>query len=461
MSVARFVAAALLGAVAFGSAARAEDAAKVTFGADGGLRVRGVALRRDTAASIDKGRGFTSGGRIHGDSSYFDTRLRLSLRATVLQEVTAKLGIEVGDITFGDGAGGLGTDGRVFENKNLYLEWHPTRYSFRIKAGLYGRQSDPYGIILSNDVAGVAARVELLGTGTELYVDFIKAEENSRIDLDSDTVLNNDYNDRTIVIAGVTTRFFEAISLEAFYVADLDNTNDTPSPGTPASPPTSPFPGSPAIPPNTEATTHWGGLSVRSRLGPVSLFGTGIFAYGRRSTAGQPGVIVRGYAFDTRVQLSIPFLTIEAIYAQASGDRASSATANERFPVITPWYGQSSIIYNNFGGFSATGSDLSGTGWVGLKLRAAPTDDLSVELLSLWAWYTADHNVAGNVNEFHKDARDLGLEFDLNLNYTIVDGFKAFARGAVMLPGRGYRVAFDTDRGGALLQLIVGAQLSF
>ncbi len=436
--------------VLLGGAARAQEETDLSYEAGGSLRVRGLSLHNGTAPTeLDPTTrlALQSSGNDDFDASqtYLDMRLRLQLRVTAFQEVSAHMGIEVGDITFGDGAsgGGLGTDGRIFENKNLYLEWHPTRYSFRVRAGLYPRESDPYGLILSNDVAGVAGRVELLGTGTELYADVIKAVENSRADLDGDGLIDNDYNDRTIFLAGITSRYFSAASLEAFFVADVDDTEDSPAAA------------------DTERHVLWGGLSARTRLGAAELATTGVFAYGRTMISGAPDVIVRGYAVDTRLHLELPFVSVEGIFGFASGDRPSTASADEAFPTITPFYGVSGIVYGNFGGFNATGSDLSGTAHTTIKLRAAPLEGLDVEAVFLWAWYTADHDVSDNVFEHNAQARDLGFEADLNVGYQILANFKAFARGSIFFPGKGYLVQRDTRRRGALGQVIVGAQFDF
>lgn len=443
-------AAATLALLALPGLASAQEQVDLDYGASGSLRVRGLHLREGTAAreldpTTRRNLALAGDDEVDASQSFLDMRLRLQLHVTAYEEVTARLAIEVGDLTFGDAdqGGGIGTDGRVFENKNLYLEWHPVRYSFRVKAGLYPRESDPYGLILSEDVAGLSGRVELLGTGTELWGDVIKATETSRVDLDGDGLIDNDYNDRTLILAGVTSRWLQHLPLEAFFVADLDDRLDSPAAA------------------DTEREVFWGGLTGRTRLGRARLASTAVFAYGRRSTSGSPGVTIRGYALDTRLQLELPFVTAEAIFAIASGDRPGSATADEAFPTIAPFYGVSGIVYANFGGFNATGSSLSGTAHTTLVLRGSPSEGLDLELVALWAWYTADHDVSDNALASKHDARDLGFELDLNVGYQLLQGFKAFARGALFFPGHGYRVARDTADRGALAQLIVGAQLDF
>lgn len=422
----------------------------LTWSVSGSLRVRGLYLSNGTLANELDPTTLNSlriSGRddIDGTQEFLDTRLRLQVKATLLEEVSAFLAMEVGDITFGvnNAGGGLGTDGVVYENKNLYLEWHPTRYSFRVRAGLYPRESDPYGLILSNDVAGVHAEVELLGLNTSIYGDAIKAVESSRLDLDGDGVIDNDYNDRTILILGATNASLDAIAIETFFMADIDNTAD-----------------SPAIT-NTEQDIYWAGLTARSRIGFAEWASTAIAAYGRRTVRGQHGITVRGFAMHHQVSVELPFVTATGIFGWASGRNPSSRTTDEAFPVITPFYGQSGIVYGNFGGFNATGSNLAGTAHATLKLRTSPLDGLDVEAVFLWAWYTSDRDVSQAVNEFNKDARDLGFETDLNLTYKVLNGFKVFARGSVFFPGKGYQVERDTRRRGALSQLIVGAQLDF
>lgn len=434
-----------------GSAAAQDDDSSLEWNVSGSLRVRGLYLKNGTLANqLDpttlNSLRISGKDRVDASQEFLDTRLRLQIKATAFQQVSAVMALEVGDITFGvaNAGGGLGTDGVVFENKNLYLEWHPTRYSLRVRAGLYPRESDPRGLILSNDVAGIHAEVELQGTGTTIYGDTIKAIESSRLDLNGDGIIDNDYNDRTIFIAGFTNNSSQAVAFESFFMADVDNSRNLPASQ------------------NRESDIYWLGLNLNTRVGAVGFSSTAIGAYGRRKTQGQRSVTVAGYAFDTRISFELPFVSVEAIFAYASGRNPSQTGRDGAFPTITPFYGVSGIVYGNFGGFNATGSDLAGTAHTTLKLRVQPTKSLGLEAVLLYAWYTSDRDVSSHVNRFNRDARDLGFEADLNLSYQIVTGFKAFARGSVFLPGRGYTTQRDAQRrGGPLSQLIVGAQLDF
>ncbi|MGE0706517.1 MAG: hypothetical protein AB7N76_17685 [Planctomycetota bacterium] len=434
-----------------GAPAQAQDEnPDVVWTTSGSLRVRGLHLRNGTLASdLDpttlNSLRISGRDRIDAAQSFLDTRLRLQLKATLLQEVSMLLAVEVGDITFGvkDAGGGLGTDGVIFENKDLYLEYHPTRYSFRVRGGLYPRESDPYGLILSNDVAGLHGEVELLGTQTSVYGDLIKAVESSRLDLDGDGVIDNDYSDRTIFLAGATNASLDLVAFESFFLADIDNSQKSQSAGA------------------FTQDTYWLGLTARSNLGPAELSSTVIGAYGRRRPVGGNTVNIRGLAMHHQVTLQLPFVTVQGLFGWASGRDPKQVTTDEAFPVVTPFYGQSGIVYANFGGFNATGSDLSGTAHVSLKLRVSPLPGLDVEAVFLYAWYTSDRDVSKAVNQFNTDARDLGFEMDLNLTYKVMNGFKTFVRGSVLFTGKGYQVERDAHHRGDLGQVIVGAQLDF
>ena len=429
-----------------------EEALDLSF--SGQLRVRGFYLANDTRIQdlslLDPTTrnslfpNLNIDDEIDSTQTYLDTRLRLQFRLTAYQQVSAVLGIEVGDITFGvdSTGGGLGTDGRVFENKNLYLEWHPTEYSFKVRAGLYPRESDPLGLVLSNDVAGVHGEIELLGLETTLYADAIMAVENSRLDLDQDGEIDNDYNDRTVFLGGIRSTAAKVVDIEGLFIADIDNTQDTPVG-------------------NTESDVFWGGASVRGKAWVLDAQAVFLYAYGRRQTTGMPGVTVRGYAFDGRVGVRLPFVYLQGIFAWASGRDPDRLTTDTAFPTITPFYAASGIIYNNFGGLSVTGSDLAGTAHTTLVVRGSPLDGLNAEAVFQWAWYTSDRDVSNNQLKFNEDARDLGFEVDLNVDYTLVEGFKVYARGSLFFPGKGFLVTRDTRRDGTLAQLILGAQLSF
>lgn len=438
--------------LALASAARGqEEALDLSF--TGQLRVRGFHMENTTRvndlSTIDPTTrnnlfpNLNLNDSIDSNQTFLDTRLRLQFRLTAYQQVSAVLGIEVGDITFGVAStgGGLGTDGRVFENKNLYLEWHPTEYSFKVRAGLYPRESDPLGLVLSNDVAGVHGEVELLGLDTTLYADAIMAVENSRLDLDGDGEIDNDYNDRTLFLAGMRSTAAQVVDLEGIFIADIDNTQDTPVA-------------------NLERDVYWGGASARAEAWILDAQAVFLYAYGHRR---QPGseITIRGYACDARVGLRLPFVYLQGIFAWASGRDPRRRSTDTAFPTITPFYAASGIIYNNFGGYSATGSDLSGTAHTTLVVRGSPLDGLSLEAVLQWAWYTADRDVSNNQVRFNRDARDLGFEVDLNVDYTLVEGFKVYARGSLFFPGNGYLTTRDAPHKGSLAQIILGAQLNF
>jgi hypothetical protein len=234
----------------------------------------------------------------------------------------------------------------------------------------------------------------------------------------------------------------KVVDLEALFIADIDNTQDTPAA-------------------NTERDVYWFGGAARSSLGLIDAQGTFLWAYGRRVATGTPGVTIRGYAFDTRLRVQLPFVSLQGVFAWASGRDPDRRTTDTAFPTISPFYALSGIIYNNFGGLSVTGSSLAGTAHTTLIARTTPFEGFNVEALFQWAWYTADRDVSNNQLKFNDDARDLGFEVDLNLDYTLVEGFKVYTRGSLFFPGKGFLVTRDTRRRGTLAQLIVGAQLSF
>jgi hypothetical protein len=435
----------LLAVFVFGAQAYGQEADNpIEWTAKGSLRVRGFMLASDTRLDPPP----VGIGDAAGDDSvqtFLDTRLRLSLRATAYGEASAFFAIEVGDIRFGDEGGGtagrVGSDGIVFENKNLYLEWHPTRYSFKLRGGLYPRESDPYGIVLSDDVAGLHGEVELLGLNTIVYADSIKAVENSRQDLDGDGEIDNDYNDRSVFIAGLVNTSVSNLTLELFGIADIDYSQERPVA-------------------KTEANTYWLGIAARTHLGPVGIDGVLIGAYGKRTVSGGPNQRIRGLALDWRVTLDLGIFTVQGIFAWASG-RDPRSSRDDAFPVIAPFYGASGIIYQDLGGFNVTGSNLSGTAHTTIKLSASPAKDLSIQAVFQWAWYTSDRDVSANTKSFNEDARDIGFETDLNVTYSILEGFSVYARGSVLFTSKGYLAQQDVSTRGTLGQVIVGAQLSF
>ncbi len=387
--------------------------------------------------------------RVDASQNFMDMRVRPKMRITALDLIRVETQLEIGDVTFGVGDGGdLGTDGKIIEVKHLFLDFDLPKLTEAIapgstlsfRAGLFGTFT-PQGLVFSDDGAGVRLQWALPELNTTFQVQWLKAIETSRLDLDGDGRIDNDYNDRDLLFFNASTAF-SGVKLDSYFIADLDNTLDTPEPA------------------NQERNMFWVGLDGSTRLGPVSIDLSGVYNWGRTSNAAADGRAVKTNAWAGVLRLSYDFglVKLTGLAAGATGNDPDRQHRNDAFVAISPEFTPSNILYD-FSGFNLTNSNLSGTACFGLEARAGVLEDLSVTGRVLYALLTSAPDSSGNVFAQGTD-RDLGWELNLNLEYQLYQPLKIFCNSGVLLPGDGLQAVFDSPEDGEIWEVIFGLSLS-
>jgi hypothetical protein len=420
---------------------------KIELSLSGQYRIRAFSLRNGTLRQLLAPStliALNQSGRSNFDErqNFIDTRLRLRLKAARGNNLSLNTQFEIGDILFGGNGGRFGTDGVNIETKHLFLEWTPGDYPLTFRAGLFSEETRK-AIILSEDVAGLKATYSPFNGALTLSLDYLKAVDNSRVDLDNDGVNDNDFNDQDIFIFNVNFSEYQPFTVNAYLVADINNTNDTPAPA------------------NTERDVYWVGGSFEGQASIATFSLDGIFAFGDVRNGVNPGSSrIEAWVVDARLALNLPVVGVEFIAAWATGDDPKS-TANEAFPTLASFYVFSNIIFDDFGGFNVTGSNISGIGHLSVILKTVPLERLEVQVIATYAIYTEDPRRATNVNRRNLRSRELGWEIDVNGTYTVNESLSFVAKTGIFFPQTGFLTTFDSRGDDPILEGILAAKFRF
>ena len=434
--------------------------AEVDYDLGGTLRLRAFWLRNGTdveqlSASLRRQLQATGTEAIDAQQSFIDMRLRAYLRVTPIEAIRLFGQVEVGDLTFGDIAAGgsagknggrLGTDGILTESKHLYLEFDAPDLPLTVRGGLFATET-PGGLVLSEDVAGLRAKLYLEGLRTTLTVTYIKAIENSRRDLDGDGRIDNDFQDEDVLVAQVETSPWSGVELGAHFVADLDNSGPSPTDDTV----------------RFGEDQYWAGLSLEGRLSRLVVSADAVHNFGSRRESDASGVEerteTRAWAGELRAKLDLDHLALTGFLAAATGRGTDGDGRDDGFHTIAPAYARSNVLYDDYGGFDVMGSDLSGTLNAGLEAERGLTDELSLSARVLFARLTETPSVSDNL--FGDGAeQDLGWELDLDADYQLYEPPRLFLRSGVLFPLGGMKALFDSAGSGPVWEVVAGTQLN-
>lgn len=390
----------------------------------------------------------TGKDKIDESQNYMDMRARPLFRVTALDVIRVETQLEVGDVTFGAGDGGrLGTDGRVIEVKHLFLDfdvpyvgdWVDADFTLSLRGGLFGTAT-PDGLLLDHDHAGLALRLVAPPLGSTFTITWIKAVEASRLDLDGDGLIDNDYNDRDIALVDWRSSF-SGLTLGAYFAADLDNTRDTPLS-------------------DIERDFFWAGVHGTGRWGLFGLDGHAVYNWGKADGAASDGRSVRTSAWAglLRLRLNLEFMELRALFAAATGNDPDRAHRDDSFQTISPYFAPTNILFGSPGGFNLRDSNLSGSA-VGTLEVATGFDKFSATLRGAYARLTAAPDTSANVF-VSGSSRDLGWEINLNLSYQLYEPLTLFCNSGVLLPGKGTRLLFDSPSHDPIWEVVFGLRLS-
>ncbi len=444
----------LLLGLLLGAALQAQELGELKFDFGLNMRLRGISLQNGTdIRMLDPSLrlALQDAGETEVDSqqNYLDMRVRPRMTISTLDVIKLETQLEIGDLTFGVGDGGdIGTDGRIIEVKHLFLDLDIPQLSgllskessLTFRGGLFGT-STTEGIIMDDDGAGLRLRWALAKLNTTVETTWLKAIDSSRLDLDGDGRIDNDYNDRDLVFFAAKTAVF-GVNLGLHFAADLDNTLDTPSAE------------------DQEREMFWYGLEASARFGSFGVDLYGCFNHGETSNAAPDGrgVDTEAWAGVLRLSYDFEMFKIATLAAAATGNDPDRVHQDDAFVAVSPAFEASNILYG-FSGYNLTGSNLSGTACFSVEVSAGIFENLTGTARALYAHLTSAPDISDNIFARGTD-RDLGWEFNLNLEYQLYQPLRLFVDSGVLLPGDGLQATFDSSDDGEIWEVIFGIKLS-
>ena len=354
-------------------------------------------------------------------------RARLYFDFIASENLKAVLGLEIGDITWGNGDGALATDGVNLETKHAYIDFKLPNTEVSIRAGLQGLyipgnlgspilDDDAAALMITapiNDMVGITAgwaRIADMNDGTG-----------------ADEYTNKDEYDTFALIVPVTADGFSVtpyflysmigqnVGSDIVVANSLGLDNDDI-----------------ALPDMTDDATMWhAGFSAKvDMLDPIVIMMDA--AYGSLSTEiDNEDFDIKGYFFDLAVDYKMDFMTPEMFfyYTSGAGDDDDELSV---FPAISPDV--------NFSSFGTDGSAL-GEGdvlfdtpaacpiWaLGLKLKnISLVEDLSHTFTIYYAKGTSDSDsIYGGDDDGLISEDDSFVEVNFDSKYQIYDELAAY-----------------------------------
>ena len=145
--------------------------------------------------------------RCREEQDFTRMRLRVNFALRPSKFVDVLYGLEVGYITFGDeddkegpGSGGQGSGATNLETRQLIMRIHNEADTFAGQAGVYNIGT-PEGIVLAGSGAGFRLNWDKQSWASRFVFDGIRAQDNSRVDDDSNGFSDDNYQDVNLAVA--------------------------------------------------------------------------------------------------------------------------------------------------------------------------------------------------------------------------------------------------------------------
>ena len=191
---------------------------------------------------------------------FFRTRLRLATSFTPSRFVEIVYGIEVGYLTFGresdvsgPGTGGKGSGRTNLETQKLHMDIHTEDRHASLQTGILN-YSTPEGLVLAGSGAGFLGHLDLPSLDSNLEGMYIRSEDNSYIDNDSNGFSDSNYRDIHLALARWKWSGLTSLHTE-FYALYREDDN----------------PGSEDRDHYETSRVYWAGLYANFREGPITL----------------------------------------------------------------------------------------------------------------------------------------------------------------------------------------------
>ena len=334
-----------------------------------------------------------------------DTRARLYYTAILNDNLKFVSKFEM-DATFGDqsGYGDIGADGVDLEIKNSYVDF--SLGAVNAKVGVQGG-SLARGFIFDDDFSG--AVVSFGSGGVNIPLMWVKA-------FDEDSTANKRDVDYFVVSPSFSAG---AVNINPFGMYVFSDNASTWGK-------TAAF---------NDVDIYYAGANIDVNLGAVSLWGTGIYQGGEVELNGTDT------KQDIKAWLGAGGLTLglggaadlHGQFVYASGDDGKGSDIENFFvPKGQSYYWSEIMGLGTFDGQSSNNSPedkISNIMIANLGTTIKPTADLKISLDAWWAQFVEDIDVNGSMEN------DLGIEANVKITYTLVQGLNLDLVGAYLFAG--------------------------
>ncbi len=217
------VSALLIGLVLPAASLKAQTAPVLDgFDYNGSMLIRGFYTSRDlplekqtttlcpnpyTSSSSGSTATATNDSRCREEGDFYTARFRLNLAFRPSNFVDIIYGLEVGELQFGDtttgntgpGSGGTGSGSANLETRELRLKIHNEEDTFSFNAGIFP-YGTPNGFVAATSGAGFYINYSVSDWFSEFELYYIKKEDQSRVDRDSNGFNDDNYKDVDVVL---------------------------------------------------------------------------------------------------------------------------------------------------------------------------------------------------------------------------------------------------------------------
>ncbi len=449
------------------SAQEATPTPSERFSFRGDMLVRSFFLERDLPL---KSVSVNTTSRVREEQDFYSARFRLDLAFRPSPNVDILWGSEVGELTFGrdnasrtgPGTGGKGAGASNVETRELIMKIRNNPESRSLSLGILNFDT-PRGLVLATSGAGGRFFSELPALSSSIDMYYIRAEDNSVIDGDSNGFSDTNFND---INTGIVRYKFNGIKNLRAELYSVYRQDDDPS----------------AVAGDGSETSriYWGGLFAQYKFGLWGFLFHAVGNWGQfhRPDPAAPALRKRRNVNAGAGQAEITFqpfdeFTIGVTGAGGSGrlgkepDGSSVDYRPDQFRVAGSAFQLTDIALDSSGGYTLfAGGRLTGVTAAGLLIKTTIFETIQAEFtvfdIRLYRTPTIDYNALyTRYPEMHQPDNRLGVEWNAKFSRRLITDFLLEARFAYFDAADGYRILNDVRYGDDIVEASIAVTQKF
>jgi hypothetical protein len=436
------------------------------FSFSGDMLVRGFYLARDLPL---RSTSLNTTTRRREEQDLLSMRLQLDFAFRASSYVDVMYGIEVGELTFGrdnaaqagPGSGGKGAGATNVETREAYLKVRNNPESMSLSAGILNFNT-PRGLVMATSGGGLKGALDIDSIHSSIETYYIRAEDNSVIDGDSNGFSDTNFNDINLGLFTWKFSGVKGLRTELYGVYRQDDL------------PTS------ASDKYETSRVYWGGLFAQWKTGPLGLVLHGVGNWGRFWRPGSPSFNVRDkYTINAGAgQYEISWQFTDELQVALAGAGASGRLGKEpdgslpeyrtdQFRTAGSGFQFTDIALDSSGGYTIFGGGrLTGIMAHGLQLRSTIFTllqaDVGAYVLTLYRRPVPDFNAFyKRFPAMRQSDKRFGTEYNARLGLRVLGDLKLEARFAYFDAMDGYKIVYDTSYGDDIAEVQLSVSHKF